>query len=253
MTSTTVLEVQKEQQEQEIAIPAECITIPAETPLVELSAPPYYKKVCPSSIDFLAPVKEPRGKKVYVSNIAHGPLTVRTPPVSFLEAVPDGVGANEAFVGVAVPVSFGAWLKRVEDRILEQCIQNRAEWFKGSRAKDDGATLTADFKSFFEDTGAFKLKIPADTKWYDASGTPIGPEEIDPGCHLRCTWVLRRICFGARQFGAIWALEQARVAEIPVCVLPATTDDSDNGSDADEDAGGGDEAYADLADFRQFE
>ena len=123
--------------------------------------------------------------------------------------------------------AFAAWLRGAEAWVLDECVRRKSEWFH--REVDDDA-LRLRFKSFFRpDDGAFKVKAPeGEVALFGVDGSPVGPEELPAGQHVRCVLELSRFCFGRQEFGAMWRLVQARVVHVPECLI---VDDGDAADD----------------------
>lgn len=195
-----------------------------------------------TTIDLASQAFEPLAKqnKLYVAALAP-PLAVLTPPVQLASTLDADDFAYLRPVG-----AFAGWLRDAEAWVLDTCIANKAEWFR--KDVDDDA-LRHNFKSFFRDDGGFKVKS-AGVAVFGVDGTPAGAEEAAEGCHVRCVLELARVCFGRQEFGAMWRLVQARLVEVPPCLI--ADDEAEDAEDA-EDADDADDADANLeADEREF-
>lgn len=149
--------------------------------------------------------------KLYVANLTQ-PLQVVTPPVELLTAL----DAAEPFAFIKAQGRFAEFLKTVEARVLELSVEHKAAWFR--KPVDDDA-LRHNFKSFFGDDGAFKVKAQ-EVALFGTDLAPAGLEEGAAGRHVRCVLELARVCFGRQEFGAMWRLVQARLVEVPPCLIP---------------------------------
>ena len=165
--------------------------------------------------------------KLYVASLTE-PLQVLTPPLELVTPLE----SDEPFALLRPMGRFAEFLKTVEARVLEMCVQHKVEWFR--KDVDDDA-LRTNFKSFFREDGSFKVKT-VDVAVFGADKGPVGPEEATAGKTVRCVLELTRICFGRQEFGAMWRLSQARVVEIPRCLI----EDSDVDEEEEEDGDGGD-------------
>ena len=201
-----------------------------------MAAPPSsYRAVDLSSLCF-----EPVAKqgKLYVANLGP-PLQVLTPPVELVTAI------EQPFAYVRPAGDFAAFLRRVEEVVLEESIRRKAEWFR--KDIDDDA-LRHNFKSFFREGGDFKVKVAEDVCAFSLRKEPLGPEDVRVGQTVRCVLELGRVCFGRQEFGAMWRLVQAREVEVPPCLIA----DDDEGAQEDEqgsEQGGGEGDDADETEF----
>lgn len=201
-----------------------------------------------TTVDLAAQAFEPLAKqnKLYVAALAP-PLTVLTPPVQLASAL-DAHGGDFAFLR---PVgAFAGWLRDAEARVLDACIANKAAWFR--KDVDDDA-LRHNFKSFFRDD-EFKVRS-AGVAVFGVDGAPAGAEEATEGRHVRCVLELARVCFGRQEFGAMWRLVQARLVDVPPCLIQDDADADDEAADAhaddaDEDDGASQQGLD--ADEREF-
>lgn len=184
----------------------------------------YYSRIdFPAALAFDAPMKE---GKLYVANAAP-PLVISTPPVTL--STPLSSTIQHALV--TVTGAFAGFLRDVETRVLETCIENKDTWFNSPK---DEELLRHDFKSFLVDDGTMKLRVSPTLAVYDASGNPVGPEEADVGQQVRCVWELPRICFGSREFGALWRLVQVRFVEVQPCLIADEESASEGGEPYDD-------------------
>lgn len=195
----------------------------------------YYQGVDIASAHF-----EPVAKqgKLYVANLTE-PLLVETPPVQLATSFDPEV----PFLHIKPQGAFADFLATAERHILDRCIAHKAEWFR--KELDDDA-LRHNFKSFFRD-GEFKVKAQeAELAVFGVDRCPAAPVELVAGRHVRCVLELARVCFGRQEFGAMWRLAQARVVEVPPCMLADDRDaseaDTDVGEDDHPDTEGGVEA-----------
>lgn len=198
----------------------------------------YYTTVDLASLTF-----EPLAKlnSLYVAPLAQ-PLTVLTPPVELATSLGDG---DEPFAYIRPIGRFADWLRGVEAWLLDECVRRKEEWFR--KDIDDDA-LRHNFKSFFRDGGEFKVKVvPDEVAVFGVDKAPVGAEEATAGRHVRCVLDLSRICFGRQEFGAMWRLVQARLVDVPQCLI----EDEDEEDARDEDDASPDEAPAD-ADEHEF-
>lgn len=171
--------------------------------------------------------------KLYVANLST-PLRVSTPPVELCTPLTQ----DAPFVLVKPSGRFAAFLRDVEAEVLRQCVDRKKEWL---RKEVDDDEVRSRFKSFFAEDGAFKLKAHGEVAVFDEDGNPAGPEEASVGRHVRCVLELTRVCFGRQEFGAIWRVEQARLARVPPCLLPEADVDPEpeaEGGEACADASG---------------
>lgn len=166
-----------------------------------------YRVVDLASLAFEPVVKQ---NKLYVATLTT-PLTVLTPPVQLASAiVPD-----TPFAYVRPTGDFAQFLRDTEAHILQSCIEHKAEWFR-KEVEDDA--LRQNFKSFFRGDD-FKVKVDEQAVLFDAHKQPIGPEDVAEGAYARCVVELTRVCFGRQEFGAMWKLVQARVVDVPPCLI----------------------------------
>lgn len=184
-----------------------------------------------TAVDLSTHAFEPLAKqnKLYVANLAPA-LTVVTPPVQLASSLAD---ADAPFAYLRPHGRLAAWLRDVEAWVLDACLANKGAWFR--KDVDDDA-LRHNFKSFFRETGEFKVRTSAggDVAVFAEDGQPAGAEEAVEGRHVRCVLELSRVCFGRQEFGAMWRLVQARLVDVPPCLIH--DDDDDEAADA-EDAG----------------
>jgi hypothetical protein len=163
-----------------------------------------------------------RHGKLYVSNLA-SPLVVSTPPVRLSGPLTD----DAPFVFLRPTGKFSTWLRDVEDRVLEACLANKADWFP--KPLDDDA-LRHNFKSFFRGD-EFKVRREA-VAVFDEHGNAVGVEEA--GDHVRCVLELHRVCFGRQEFGAMWRLVQAQAVTVPSCLIEVPCEEAgEEGDDAE--------------------
>ncbi len=193
-----------------------------------------------TSVDLAAQAFEPLAKqnKLYVANLAP-PLAVVTPPVQLASSL----DAADDFAYLRPVGAFADWLQRAEAWVLDACIANKDAWFR--KDVDDDA-LRHNFKSFFRDDTC-KVRS-AGVAVFGVDGAPAGIEEAVEGCHVRCVLELARVCFGRQEFGAMWRLVQARLVDVPACMIA----DVDEDADADDDAGDSDDQQPLDADEREF-
>ena len=206
----------------------------------------YYK-----SIDFANIQFEPVAKvnKLYVASLT-APLLVQTPPVLLATSIDTTEAADVPFVYIRPAGQFEQWLRDAEAHILENCIANKASWFP--KKMDDDA-LRHNFKSFFREDGDFKLKVLPDVAVFDAGRQPAGPEEAAAGTSVRCVLELTRICFGRQEFGAMWRLVQAQVAEVPPCLIDDAAEAAEEyAEDGDDTEGGEDDGQAAIGEADEF-
>lgn len=185
------------------------------------------------SVDLQALEFEPVAKhnRLYVAALAPT-LRVQTPPVQLATAL----GDDEPFALLRPTGPFAQFLRDAEARVLATCVQRKGEWFPHEVDDDE---LRHNFKSFFvgDDGGSFKVKVlPGELAVFDAAGAPAGPEEAGAGCHVRCVLELARVCFGRREFGAMWRLAQARVVDVPPCLIDEGAEEEAEGEAEEEEA-----------------
>lgn len=195
-----------------------------------------------TTVDLAAQAFEPLAKqnKLYVAALSP-PLTVLTPPVQLASALDDA----DDFAYLRPAGAFAAWLRGAEAWVLDACIANKAAWFR--KDVDDDA-LRHNFKSFFRDDGQFKVRSAGATV-FGVDGAPAGLEEATEGRHARCVLELTRVCFGRQEFGAMWRLVQARLVDVPPCLIE-DGDGDDNAPDEDASDDGGPQPLD--ADEREF-
>lgn len=189
------------------------------------AAPVYYKSVDLSALQFEPLAKQHR---LYVAGLAP-PLLVQTPPVELATSVAGGDGEEVPFVFIKPTGQFRQWLHDVEDAIVARAIQNKADWFR--KDVDDDA-LRHNYKSFFRGD-EFKLRKDGEVPVFDSAKDAAGPEEACSGSSVRCVLELARVCFGRQEFGAMWRLVQARLVQVPPCLID---DDEEEPARDDDDA-----------------
>lgn len=182
-----------------------------------MATPPYYTSADVACMTF-GPVVQ--GRKIYVANLTE-PLEVRTPPVELATSL----GDPGCYVVLRPAGGFARFLADVEARVLQYCLENKEALF-GKKVRDDDV-LRTNFKSFFEEAG-FRVRVKeGGVTVFDPDGVPVGPEEAPAGTCAHCVLRLTRACFGEREFGAMWCLEQARIARVRPCLIPAEASDHD--------------------------
>lgn len=194
-----------------------------------------------TTVDLAAQAFEPlaRQNKLYVAALSP-PLAVLTPPVQLASTLDADDFAYLRPVG-----AFAEWLRGAEAWVLDACIANKAQWFR--KDVDDDA-LRHNFKSFFRDDGGFKVRS-AGVAVFGVDGAPAGAEEAAEGRHVRCVLELVRVCFGRQEFGAMWRLVQARLVDVPPCLI----EDGDDAPVEDDDGTSDDASQQAMdADEREF-
>lgn len=195
----------------------------------------YFKTVSIEATQFEPLTRE---GKLYISALSP-PLQVSTPPIR----LGTGVSATDLpFVYVNPEGAFKQFLQDVEARVLDACIENKDAWFDKGVEED---YLRQNFKSFFSDAG-FKVRVTDDVAVFDPRRTLVAPEEAEAGCLVRCVLELARICFGKREFGAMWRLVQVQLLDEPRCLIE---------DDRSEDGGDDEETYSedgDVVDEQEF-
>lgn len=195
-----------------------------------------------TTVDLTAQAFEPLAKrnKLYVAALSP-PLLVQTPPVELATSLGD---ADAPFAYLKPVGQFAEWLRSVEAWVVDTVIERKEEWL-ASRGMDDDA-LRHNFKSFFRDEdGGFKVKVEEDVAMFGVDASPAGVEEAVAGQSVRCVLELSRVCFGRQEFGAMWRLAQARLVDVPPCLI-------DDAADAMADVDGSEDGAALDADEQEF-
>lgn len=188
----------------------------------------YYREADLGAVTF-EPVEQIN--RLYVSNLTQ-PLVVVTPPVELVSALT----GDAPFVYIRPSGGFAQFLRDVESQVLDESMRQKVSWFRRD-VEDD--VLRHNFKSFFRDDGAFKVKVQGEVPVFDAAKNPVGAEEAVEGKLARCVIELVRVCFGRQEFGAMWRLTQARLVDVPPCLIEDAPDEADD-HDAEEEGRGGD-------------
>lgn len=193
----------------------------------------YYREADLGAVTF-EPVEQI--SRLYISNLTQ-PLAVVTPPVELVTSLTD----DAPFVYIRPTGGFAQFLRDAEARVLDESMRQKVAWFR-REVEDD--VLRHNFKSFFRDDGAFKVKVQGEVPVFDATKSPVGAEEAAAGTLARCVLELVRVCFGRQEFGAMWRLTQVRLVEVPPCMIDDEPDEPD-----EPDAEGGGEEDQDEHEF----
>ena len=204
--------------------------------MASTAAAPYYTTVSREALEALQFDEPTKENSCYVARVRPA-LTVSTPPVRLATSL-DPV--DVPFLLVRPEKRFARFLAEVEALVLATCLERAADWFPRKKVDPDN------FKSFFKPDGDFKVRVPADVLCFDEQGTPGAPEELEEGCHARCVLTLERICFGKREFGAMWAATQVKRASSAACAVAAVVEERGEEAGGDEEAGGGEPAGDEL-------
>lgn len=186
----------------------------------------YYREVDLDAVTF-EPVEQVN--RLYVSSLTQ-PLSVLTPPVELASSL----GGDEPFLYIRPTGGFAQFLRDAEARVLDESMRQKVTWFR-REVEDD--VLRHNFKSFFREDGAFKVKVQGEPAVFDAQRNAVGAEEATAGRLARCVLELVRVCFGRQEFGAMWRLAQARLVEVPPCLIDDEPGDADE-QDAEEEESG---------------
>ena len=164
----------------------------------------YYKDV---DLDFrFLPMQ--KVDNLYVAPLAEA-LRVQTPPV----VLTGDVRAPEA--RLVARGSFKHFATGVEQAIVDAAILNKATWFKKEITDE---ALVKGFKSFVSGKG-MKVKLDDDLVAFDADGDIVDFDDLDTPVSVRCIIELDGVCFGRKEFGAMWTVTQMQVARLPRCAI----------------------------------
>ena len=200
----------------------------------------YYREADLGAVTF-EPVEQVN--RLYVSYLTQ-PLAVVTPPVELASSL----GEDAQFLYIRPTGGFAQFLRDVEALVLNESMRQKVTWF---RRDVEDEVLRHNFKSFFREDGAFKVKVQGEPPVFDAEKNAVGAEEATPGKLARCVLELVRVCFGRQEFGAVWRLAQVRLVEVPPCLIqdePAVESGEQDEQDA-EDAEGSASADPDEHEF----
>ena len=156
--------------------------------------------------DFLPMEKAGR---VYFAPLEH-PIRIQT-PVLLLDSELD----TSATLGIPSG-SFVRFLQRAERFVVEAAASHRSKWFRKPLSDD---ALRDSFKSFLGHNGVLRVKVSDEFTAFDEEGDYLEAEELDAPVGVRCILELDGVCFGKKEFGAMWTLTQAQIAPAPRCMI----------------------------------
>lgn len=179
---------------------------PSENPSENPQAPVvHYKRVDVGTLRFMPMEKV---DNMYVVPLAT-PLRVQTPPVLLVGDI------HSTTIRLVGRGSFKRFAQSVEQAILKAAIDHKAEWFRKPITDE---TLTKGFKSFVSGKG-FKVKLDDDLMAFDSEGDIMDFDDFDTPVSARCIIELDGVCFGRKEFGAMWNLAQLQIARLPQCII----------------------------------
>lgn len=206
-------------------------TTPPSSPAPPAGRPFKSVVVHADSQDFQFRPMEREGKSYVVKLV--NPLSIQTPVITLATPLTGPDGQLAPFTRAVPSPTLAAFLRSVEDLMLEACLANKATWLR-KEVQDDA--LRSSFKSMFKD-GTFKLKLSPDFAVFDAEGSPLEADEVPEGAQLKAIVVLKQLVFGKTEFGAVWRITQGRLVPQPKCLI------------AEEDAEDPDDACSDTDEF----
>lgn len=153
------------------------------------------------------------------------PLQLVTPPQHVT-----AVDTDLRTVHVDLSESLREFVDALEKRVTDLVVENREAWFPGKKAPDEGS-IRSRFKSFFQQSGDYRLKLDPAAEAFTATGEPIEPFGVEAGARARLVLEVGRICFGKREFGVSIRVKQLRLARTPVCLIEDDSDTAAEGTD----------------------
>jgi len=165
----------------------------------------YYSKV--TFVDEFLPME--KAGRVYFAPLTN-PIRIQT-PVLLLDSELD----TSATLGIPSG-SFVRFLQRAEHFVVEAAASHRSKWFRKPLSDD---ALRDSFKSFLSHNGVLRVKVSDEFTAFDEEGDYLEAEELDAPVGVRCILELDGVCFGKKEFGAMWTLTQAQIAPAPRCMI----------------------------------
>lgn len=181
------------------------------------------------SQDFQFRPMEREGKSYVVKLV--NPLSIQTPAITLATPLTGPDGQLAPFTRAVPPPALAAFLRSVEDLMLDACLANKATWLR-KEVQDDA--LRSSFKSMFKD-GTFKLKLSPDFAIFDQEGSPLEADEVPEGAQLKAIVVLKQLVFGKTEFGAVWRITQGRLVQQPKCLIAEDIEEPEDAGDSEVD------------------
>jgi hypothetical protein len=156
------------------------------------------------------------------------PLTtsvhVVTDVAELVNHLSDAEGAVSAFVTIKLKnPTDAAFFDAFESRVVEAAKENRVAWFAG---EPDDEKIEASLKSFSKD-GAVKVRVQKNVEAFAADGSQTDVRDVFAGDSARFLLVVKEIKIGKVEFGAMWTLEQLRVAKKTKCLIEDDVSDGE--------------------------
>lgn len=188
-----------------------------------------YKDVEPTAFDFGGIKKE---NSVYFLKPSSKPF-IQTPIVVAKEdLVIEETLAPKHQVVVSVPPRFAAWVKRIEESVVDYAIVNKSDLFKRELSSDFIATS---FKPSIVAPTSWCVNVHPDVSVFDHNKVLGEQTDIKKDTRMSCIVTLHSVRFTRRNFYCKWLLRSARIQCPPeYCFLDR---DDDTLSEDDESVG----------------
>ncbi|ABU43992.1 hypothetical protein PBCVNY2B_506L [Paramecium bursaria Chlorella virus NY2B] len=148
------------------------------------------------------------------------PLVVQTPVFKLTESATGGS------VTLKITRGFSAFVKEIEQMILNAAFVNKSSWFRTELTNE---IITEGFKSFMNELD-LKVKVSEELTSFDEEGNYIENNFKTP-VGVRCILEMTGVCFGKLEFGSMFTLTQIQTTKIPKCVIHTSREKRDNFSE----------------------
>lgn len=188
-----------------------------------------YKDVEPTAFDFGGIKKE---NSIYFLKPSCKPF-IQTPVVIAKEdLVMHDTLAPKHQVVVSVPHRFAAWVKRIEESVVDYAIINKKDLFKRELSSE---FIAASFKSSVVAPTSWCVNVHPDVSVFDHKKALCEQSDVKKDTHMSCIITLHSVRFTRRNFYCKWLLRSARIQCPPeYCFLDR---EDDTLSDDDESIG----------------
>lgn len=194
-----------------------------------MTTPVYFKNVdLNAHLEAIGSLR--REGRIYVAELDKGPLVVQTPLL-------DVVTLTDTFAWTTPTGHFAQFLRDAETALKRACEAAADSW--GITADQ----VTACFKTFFREDGAFKVRLSQDFAAFDDDGEQLDDPQAVVGQSVRAALILDKVCMGKTEMGAMWSLAQVRLSPPPPpCLIDPELEVPDDAENVD-DANAGDEEF----------